>query len=377
MSDNPRHVSRRRVLQMTSGALATGGVLASTGSVVGSTRDTEKVEIVTIRSGDEIVETKQVSESWYHQLQKARREKKQISDQLKKSEGNSIAAVMPNGEHIDGRWKPHAVGVAEEPRDEPQIAAEDHGAGVQTVDKIPFEFKDCWQQEYQTVPGGVALNVNGETPSESYYTATCRVTNSNDKTRMLTCRHGVTLPCDKSDITGTTVEQWGDDLGSVSAANPNLDAMVIERDQDGPRDGISAEIEGQPDNYPVGAYYTQDAIADAVNSSPWVQYGCTTCDTSPQVYVAEADFTLTCELPDGSTSSVQMQDQVLREQVSQGGDSGGPWVGVYPVNVPHTVVAGMINGSTAIDGTPVDFGTAAYAIERDMDVDFGPFAKRN
>ncbi|SDN53045.1 hypothetical protein SAMN05192554_1591 [Haloarchaeobius iranensis] len=341
-----------------------------------NTADSRKTEIVTIRQRDRAIETKRVSEDWYHQLQTARREKQRMSELLKDTKGSSITAIVPDGDEVDGRWKPVVMGIAEGPRDDAQIAAERHGVGVQAVDQIPIEFKDCWQQEYQTVPGGVALNRQDMVPADSYYTATCRVYNNSDEPRMLTCRHGVALPCDESDQEGTTVEQWGDDFGTVADADPNLDAMTIEVGQNSGRDGISNTIEGHIDDYPVGAYYTRDSIADAVNSSPWSQYGCSTCDTNPEIYAPEVDFTLQCQAPDGSTSSIQMQDQVLREQVAQGGDSGGPWVGIYPINIPHTVVAGMVNGSTVVNNTPVDFGTAAFAIQRDLDVSFGPFRAR-
>lgn len=369
-------VTRRQVLSSLGAGVALSGAGPAVEAATGSVRDPERVEIVTIRAGGEPVETKQVSERWYDALTEARRRKRAAFDALSRSDGDGIIAVTAGRRRVDGRPKPVVEGVVGGPRDRPRMAAESMADAISTVETLPITFDACGRQPYATVPGGVALNSGSVDPTAYSFSATCRVLTDSSGERLLTARHPFALPCNRADQTGEPVEQWGGAFGSVSAESCSLDAVLVDHDEGGDREGISPTIEHPGDEYPVGAHYTADGVADAVGRAPWAQHGLATCTTTPRIIATEAAYTVTCDRPDGSTTTAEVTDQIVREPLATSGDSGAPLVGVFQFYRPRTVVAGMHNGRTVLNGRPVAFGSAAYAIAEAFDVTFGPFRAR-
>lgn len=355
-------VNRRTVLKTGAAGIAGFGTL-------GVANADSTVEIVTARRRGEAIKTEKVPQGWYNRLQRARRAKRELLEEAKKTNGAKFASVTSDGPQMGSR-RGHNVQITFETKEQMErfnAPDEKNGVGVNAGYGIRLNTRQCYDQDYSNVKGGAILDPDDLSPSESYWTAGCRVYNSNDNRRLLTCYHALSSDpddfCDTDDVTDEVVDQNDDLFGPVTVQSTVHDSVLLRLDSSSPRNGISDNIVTR--NYPVNGYYTQNGVA---NKSSLDKYGVTTCQDS--MSIEGVDGTVMC-----SDNTVALDDLIQTETLTQSGDSGGPLVGLELINgTYYDIMGGILTGSANFNGTTYDIWPACYGIQNDLNVSFGGFA---
>jgi hypothetical protein len=360
-NDSTPDVTRRTALKtlgVTAGATGVGPLL-DTASASGDT-----VTIVTKKSGDEVVETREVSRRWYTQAKRARQVSDTLSDSLLNHDDVFSVGIGIGDSHIDGlRSKKVDVRLASKTTDA-YIPSEVDNVEVDIVNRGDSLKPYCYEQDYDPLRGGIVTSGPHHTGSMC-----CRV--SKDGTQyMLSARHlfvddndGV---CDSGSYSTVNRDAYqnGDKFGTVFEDSTERDTALIEVDPDGSRDSTSRWIVDQSGG--VCARMTQNGLDYYASSGDYINMrGITTCQG--QCQIQSYDNSVGC--PD---TNLVLTEQVFYDDYCAGpGDSGGP---VYSDNSGELVVAGIITGGLS-DGTVT--GASASGMNQYDDIVFdtsGPYS---
>jgi uncharacterized protein YcfJ len=335
-------ITRRTVLQNIG-----VGTLGSVSIVGGAVADGPTREIVTVRSGDESLVTKEVPQSWYQHLNQVRAVNARLQDRLLDRSG-VLAVGIGAGSTAFGGKRGFKIDVQVLAGTTPAVPDQADGVSVNTVERSQRAepLASCNETntgDFSSVPAGAHIGTSIYTNDSYGGTVSAHVYDGSGNVRTMTANHVAGGFC--SDSTGKTMYQGSETYGTVDQANKSSDTALIEKTDDD--DSFDYTVrEDDSTRYDFYGHKTNDGIADLKSSGATVyKTGITSGTTSGSVQNFElgADDECAGYYGHAVTSTVETGK----------GDSGAP---VYTVEYvspePRAIFVHTVNeGEGSSDGS--------------------------
>jgi len=269
---NNKLVSRRNVLRSTVGISS----IYSIGVVSGDDGD-DQVTIPIVKSGDEVVKSKQVPREWYDFENVADRIFNRIYNNHGNDEGVYSVAKGSDTRTVADRSVSNVEVYVEPGTRHPEIPSQVEGVNIEIIEETPDPKPDgCNTGTFDPVPGGVQI---WNSDLDTFATTTQKVYVNGDS-HLLTCAHSNRESC-SDDIEGN-VRVGNNTLGNVMGG-VNDKAMDITTVPDYDVNDYANHIE-DGDSPVVNGYVTEAALADFKSMDTTVhKFGFRTCHTSGEV----------------------------------------------------------------------------------------------
>lgn len=343
MRDQSSCASRRNVLR----AVGAAGVGLTTIGEAAATDD--GVRIDTVKHRGRTLESEVVPREWYQHETRVDAVASGLEREYQSNSAVSGVGFTATDRTVDGRFVTRPVVYTSGDTSMLSVPSSRNGVSIERRETPDPEPDDCYTGDYETVPGAVQLETSGK------ISATCRVLDSNNNPRLMTCAHGFDR-CDGS-IEGDSVDQSGQDLGSVDEWSVAQDWATIQLSDSSPVDDFNSGIAGTFRNFT--GYVTRDGLKSLMSDNTTVYHsGKTTCQTEGTITDIDVSFSI-C---DGDASA---NNYVKTSAPTEPGDSGGPHYKKFRFN--NDPVAALI--APHYGGESV--GCAAYKIQQDHGFTFG------
>lgn len=276
--------------------------------VESSDRD-DTVRIATDKRGDTVIKWKEVPKDWYDHLQHVRSVQKDVTQRL--SDRAAVESILVTRSDVTFGGKNGFEIEVEVDSNKGDVSLPDvvDGVSIRRTEAPDVELKCCHHEDYDPVPGGVAVQTGGGGVGSAGF---C-VENSDGNRRLLTANH---LWGECEDNTGGQLNQHTDEFGTVEAIDTDTDYALVRPTS---TEGIDDRVYVNGIRYTVSGYKTYDGISDLISSGETCyQTGGTTCTTEGPI------------TGQGSVEQYNCYDfeghGIKADIYTAGGDSGGPFV---------------------------------------------------
>jgi hypothetical protein len=345
-------VTRRKFL----GTLGVSGVgLAELGPLLRSGDD--PVTLVVAKLGDEPLRTETVPARWYRQTKRAER----VADQLKRTllpEPGVTSVGVGLGDRYVGDLRTKAVSVGTRPGGA-SVTIPDEVDGVPVVEDRgeTVEFTNCYEKDYDPVPGGVTVE-----DIDSKGSTCCRCWRDGTP-YLLTVRHLVASGAcddDTSAGVGDYIYQNGDYIGTVEDVYVEHDSALVNWDSNGSRDSYSADVVDS--SVEIEGHVTKDGLSTLQSNGSYIdRRGIASCKDTHQVEKYAEDYWC-------NDTNVVLTELVYLSGSASSGDSGGP---VFNPDGDSTApLANMVSGNISTSSNSYVFGAAGYGMSDLQNITF-------
>lgn len=351
-ADRNVSVSRRELLRATAG---TGVGLATVSQAVAAEGD-GVVEIPIVKSGDEVFYSKTVPEKWWNYTKRVGRVQRQLQQRYETVETVAgVGQTVTDREITPGRNGNAAVVYVDPVRGtDADIPDQVNDVSVETREILQPD-PDCYEQDYNNVPGGVKVEHGGYNAS-----ATCPVRNSSGALGLMTCGH-LFDDCSQ-DPYGLKLEQSSQLVGYVDDHSVKQDWVFVPKDSNADVDGFKDSIVSASGE--IAGYVTRSGIQDMMDTGELAHHtGIASCESDGLVESLDVSVGR-CDCGDGDCV-YSSNNYVKVTTMTKSGDSGGPHFRKFEKN--GTKYLGIIaphHGGESV-------GCAAYRIHNDHGYTFG------
>ena|GEM_PF-676056 len=339
--------SRRRDVLRAVGAAGVGL------TVVGDVAATDDgVEIDTVRYRGRTLESEIVPKAWYRHETRVDTVAASLRQEYQSNRGVSGVGLTSTDRTVGGRFVTRPVVYTTDEASGLSVPSARDGIAIEQRQTPDPEPDTCYDQDYDTVPGAAQV----ENPNGGVFSATCRVLDSYDNPRLMTCAHGFDRCQGDGDIEYDDLEQSDQDLGFVDEWSVGQDWATVQLGYSSPVDGFDSGIAGTFRDFT--GYVTRNGLKSLMSDDTTVYHnGRTTCKTEGTV----TDIDVSFEICDGAYAN----NYVKTSAPTEPGDSGGPHYKQFRFN--NDSLASLI--APHYGGESV--GCAAYKIRQDHGFTFG------
>lgn len=346
-SGEGQHVNRRRFLQVSGAAITATGL--ETLRVSAASDDT--VQIPVTRNAERVLKWKDVPSSWYDHTQQVREATDELESRYRGVPG-VISVGSGRGSELFGGKRGLEANVTVDPSTFSESVPEQYnGVNVSVSEgEQPVALNCDNLQEFDNVPGGVTLEGSGKG------TSCCRVSDSNDNTRMLTANH-LWGTCDNSG--GDYAYQNGDYLGYVDSYDTDADYALVDESSD---ESLELSIK-EEDTYreDISGWKTESGVEDLISNGTEVNsMGVTTGRTTGTVE-AKGQYV-------NGPGCIDLESEGVQLDMDTGqGDSGGPSYNYEYFNgTKYAVIINLVNLGDNKYGTEYCYDGVADGNARDL-----------